>query len=310
MKLKTVYKVITGLFFILLIMSQANASLLSDSEKIFDWAEVEYSSSFISNDPNNSTQGTGGWYYRYYNVTGTYIGVDSEGDIYVLGGQFGNLEPLLVGTVEEYIELICADVPLPNGSVRYNVTETNQFYDSQIREHTYDYFTPSSSRYHSFITYTIGEQVVNVRNTIDQSHSIVDDHLYVSRIESNSSATTDDDPFINPNASIAANYSPAILSGPVRQYCKHQKWESPESVLTIIDNIEDSTETDNLPAQSGTVTNVVKFESGWGYVNVRIDLEEGHQMSKYSINSGILMSKSEFNSSGERMSYWEFMAWL
>ena len=75
------------------------ADNLSDSNRLFDWAETNYP--LIFNPPGQETLQLGDFLARYYQNTNTYLGTSGE-DVYVYGDEFGGL--LNVGKISDFIQ--------------------------------------------------------------------------------------------------------------------------------------------------------------------------------------------------------------
>lgn len=61
-------------------------------------AEELYADLFPSSAVNNAFNILDGYVYRYYDSTGIYIGI-KDNTVYVLGGAFGDTEPVTIGTI-------------------------------------------------------------------------------------------------------------------------------------------------------------------------------------------------------------------
>ncbi|MEQ1638725.1 MAG: hypothetical protein ABL903_18860 [Methylococcales bacterium] len=101
----------------------AQADLTSDAESIFNWAEKIYPHYFPT---QTTTQSLDVWRYRHYPEMGIYAGVNSsDGNVYVLGGEFG-AAILKVGTAQELLGMTnnptnnseCVTVALPTNGTR------------------------------------------------------------------------------------------------------------------------------------------------------------------------------------------------
>lgn len=68
----------------------------SDIERLFNWAESQYPSLF---SPAATTTSLDVWKYRYYGDTGIYIGVNSDDEVYLMGGSFGGVQ---------YVSTLCS----------------------------------------------------------------------------------------------------------------------------------------------------------------------------------------------------------
>lgn len=76
---------------------------LSDSDRIFNWAEATYPQVFAP--AGAATQTISGYKARHYAATGSYLG-SSGGNVYVYGAAFGGL--VLVGTSEALLQMAAA----------------------------------------------------------------------------------------------------------------------------------------------------------------------------------------------------------
>ncbi len=74
------------------------ADLICDAEVVFNWAELIYPEHF---DGKAQSQSLDPWRYRYYPAKGTYVGVQSDRGVYVLGGTFGST-PVYVGQLADF----------------------------------------------------------------------------------------------------------------------------------------------------------------------------------------------------------------
>lgn len=75
----------------------------SSSDRIFDWAEANYRHLFES--PGAASQSFGGYYYRYYPTTQTYLGT-KDGEVWYLDGQTGQL--FRVGDIDDFLPAAAA----------------------------------------------------------------------------------------------------------------------------------------------------------------------------------------------------------
>lgn len=99
---------------LLSLIALCNSSVIADinteSDIVFDWAELTYLELF---SPASTTEFIGEWRYRYYSKTDNYIGVNNNEKVAVLGNQFGE-GIVFVGTVSEFLEKI---------NIRNNLTQ-------------------------------------------------------------------------------------------------------------------------------------------------------------------------------------------
>lgn len=80
------------------------ASSGSSSDRLFDWAEAQYRVLF--EPPGAVSQSAGGFYFRYYPVSNTYLGT-KDGMVYFYDAYAGQL--LTVGALDSFMGLVGAD---------------------------------------------------------------------------------------------------------------------------------------------------------------------------------------------------------
>ncbi len=106
---KKSYQILSGLkvmkalllFFMLMTYSlHGVASKLSDSNALFDWAEINYPQYF--NPSSSATETIGDYFARFYPKTKNYIGTLGN-DVYVLGDVFGE-GVIKVGIISDFIK--------------------------------------------------------------------------------------------------------------------------------------------------------------------------------------------------------------
>ena len=90
----------TLLFVLLFFPLLASADRLSDSNQLFDFAEIEYPEYFIP--AASPTYEFDGYLVRHYSTSGNYIGTKGD-EVYVYGNIFNGL--LYVGNITDFIEL-------------------------------------------------------------------------------------------------------------------------------------------------------------------------------------------------------------
>lgn len=93
----------------------AYANEYSDTNRLFDWAELNYPDVFMTKEttkdillPESSGELAGSWLYRFYPDKNVYAGVLNEQDVYVLGGPWPEL--FYVGTLNDLV----ASLPPPD----------------------------------------------------------------------------------------------------------------------------------------------------------------------------------------------------
>jgi hypothetical protein len=93
------------LFLTLIFLSQSVfADTKSDSEKLFNWAETQYPEWFVVDD--KSTISNNEWFYRYYPLNNTYLGVNIEnGSVYIVGDKTSG-ETIYLGSLPSLLSLL------------------------------------------------------------------------------------------------------------------------------------------------------------------------------------------------------------
>jgi hypothetical protein len=82
------------------VSSACSPPTASSSDRIFDWAEANFR--HLLESPGAVSQSLGGYYYRYYPTTQTYVGT-KDGTVWYLDGYTGAL--LNVGSVEAILQM-------------------------------------------------------------------------------------------------------------------------------------------------------------------------------------------------------------
>lgn len=82
--------------------TQAFSDNLSDSNKLFNWAEKNYSQYFNPPKGNKGTFELGNYLVRYYKSTHIYIGTFGD-DVYLYGEVFNGLS--LVGSIGDFVDI-------------------------------------------------------------------------------------------------------------------------------------------------------------------------------------------------------------
>ncbi len=114
-------QILFSLMFSLLINNTIHANLLSDSNTIFNWGEDNFSK--ILSPVRPPIQFIDGWRYRYYKNTDTYLGVNDQGEVYLLG-TVTNSALNYIDTVENLLKTIQNNVK--NNSKLISIGNLNQ----------------------------------------------------------------------------------------------------------------------------------------------------------------------------------------
>lgn len=84
------------IFIILVFTNPAMATMQKDADRLFDWAAQNLPTYF--SPASGQSQQYDVWYFRYYNLTESYIGVNDKKEVYIVGRDF----PLIyVGTLDD-----------------------------------------------------------------------------------------------------------------------------------------------------------------------------------------------------------------
>jgi len=112
-------KLLLQLFYVALILNPIIAAAVSDSDRLFNYAEQTYPQHF---SPSGAATFTIGSYLaRYYSGTDTYIGTLGN-DVYVYGNKFGGL--MKVGQISDFITTQSSSIA-GNWNVQEVVDSTN-----------------------------------------------------------------------------------------------------------------------------------------------------------------------------------------
>lgn len=240
-----------------------------DNETIFNWAEGEYSSFFAPS--GQATASADPWSYRYYSTTGTYLGINTADEVYVMGGSFGSA-PVKVGSVSEFLAIInnstgnggggtdtggsggCVNVPLPSNGISTSFTITDEE-SGATGTSTITYNEVSNTR--SVTTATVKFSVSGFdteSSTVTTSDYRIDNgYVYESKDVTEVTSTTSFGSF---NEVVTTEYSPEYLAGPILSFCEGQTWSSPSVQQSI------TTTNNTIPGAGSTISSNTDVESG------------------------------------------------
>jgi|GEM_PF-2053906 len=291
------------------------ASLLDDSNTIFNWAEEEYSIYFAPS--GQTTQTLDPWYFRFYPSTGIYLGVNNQSEVYVLGGQFGN-DPLKVGSVSDFLAQInssntsnngnstgngnCVTLPFPATGLQanYNVTSGANTGSMNVTYTSTNNTTAVSTTSSNFS----GSGVTSSSSsTTTQNYQITDDFLYVSSIETTISSSV---PGLGSfDDTTTTTFSPAHNEGPALKYCEQQSWTSEavsQSTVTQTLGIPGGAVTSNTAVVNGLVEavneSVTTAAGTFNTVRVKETSSGEDTLTWFSIELGIFVKVQTLNGSG------------
>ena len=91
----------------IMLISLPTSANANNTNILFNWAEQTYPHLF---NPPTSNQSTEEWVYRYYTATNNYIGVSTNGGVYVMGDSFNGLT--YIDTMQNLIAPLIAPPPL------------------------------------------------------------------------------------------------------------------------------------------------------------------------------------------------------
>jgi len=113
----------------------AQASQHGDADRLFDWAESQYSELFTPAGQASMSDTSGEWYYRYYRDSKNYVGVNLSGEVWGAGEAFG--EPLYIDS----LQALLARIPPPDPTASFSPVSDAAWNETAVRKvmHTFAY---------------------------------------------------------------------------------------------------------------------------------------------------------------------------
>lgn len=246
--------------FFLLLFSCAVYAGTEENETIFNWAESEYSQYFSPS--GQTTLSLDPWSYRYYPDTGTYLGINSSDEVYVLGGPFGQA-PLPVGVVDDFIALInshnggdesdnddgnnggdnggdnggnsgtgaCVTLPFPaTGTTTTHIANDAQSGAAGTITTRYDLATGTQAITVTESSFSVSGFTTTSTTTTTQNYRIEDGYLYESSIVTDVVTATGFGSFTD---TITTEFNPEYMTGAAVDFCEGQTWTTSEVQQTI-----------------------------------------------------------------------------
>ncbi len=261
----------------LLIMniSAVLAERLDDAETIFAWAESNYGDFFSPSDVD--TEFANDWYYRFYAETNTYIGINNQNEVYVLGDILGGLvfidssaallamiEPISTPPVSS--ECVATVLPLVNTIASYQSTDLiANSQSSNVIKYLIVNKLQTKTQQTTQLQVSGVQTVTELENTLNYHQE--EDFLYLDSVISNTVVTASI-PGLPVNTSIVqvtVTNTPAILTGPADSLCQGQSWittASTQNIVTVTTingaNAPAETTVSQLPALNVVVEDVNK----------------------------------------------------
>ncbi len=269
-------------------ISFADTPDLSSANRLLNFAESAEPTLFFPPVQTQQVSGAGSdWFYRYFAGSDTYVAINIngqgpyfEGDVYVLGPQFGedllrvdtldnllvaidNIESPPMGAVNSIVNqgngnCVPRKFPAQNDTVRFRTT-TFSGNTSTITERTEFYEEVSSTKTITVIEQTNSdgeaESLASTRRT--SYFESLNGMLFESE---NDSATT-----ISSTGSLPSNetsnntYAPSLFVGPSDSLCEGQEWFAAPVTLTSVSNPDLSGNgpiSSQTPATVGTVDSI------------------------------------------------------
>lgn len=238
---------------------------LADANRLLDFAETAEPTLFFPTVETLQIEGAGSaWFYRYYSGTDSYVAINIDGtgpyfggDVYVLGGQFGEV-PLYVNSLDSLLATIDGIEPLPSGGVNAITNQGNGNCVARrfaVVNDTASIRTTTFSGDTSVVTdrTEFYEEVTDTKTTtvIEQTLSVagsqtVTSNRYTSYFESQNGLffNSENDSEISisatglPPSSQSANttYAPSLFIGPADLLCEGQEWFAAPVTQTTINN--------------------------------------------------------------------------
>ena len=275
------------LSFCLVPISIASTSDLANANKLFDFAETAEPSLFFPAVETQQINGAGSdWFYRYFSGTESYVAININGtgpyfggDVYVLGGQFGEA-PLFVNTLENLLAAIDESPPVPSGGENAITNQGNGNCVARIfpvKNDTASFRTTTFSGDSSTITertefyeevtdsktITVIEQIISdsdsetvTSNRYTAYFESLNGLFFNTRNDSEITASVTDKPPSQQNS--ITTYAPSLFIGPSDLLCEGQQWFAAPVTQTTINNPDSSA---NGPIISQTLSTVATVDS-------------------------------------------------
>lgn len=241
---------------------------LADANKLFDFAETAEPALFFPSIETLQIEGAGSaWFYRYYSGTDSYVAINIDGtgpylggDVYVLGGQFGEV-PLYVNTLENLLATIDGVEPLPLAGVNAITNQGNGNCVARrfaVVNDTASIRTTTFSSDASVVTdrTELYQEVSDTKTTtlIEQTISVagsqtVTSNQFTSYFKSqnglffnseNDSEITTSTTGLSSFQTVNTTYSPSLFIGPSEFLCEGQEWFAASVTQTTISNPDPS----------------------------------------------------------------------
>ena len=266
---------------------------LAGANKLFNFTEMAEPTLFFPPAQTQQINAEGSdWFYRYFSGSDSYVAINIngvgpffEGDVYVVGDQFGE-DPLFVDTLDNLVAVIdsiesplsggenaitnpgngnCVERKFPpkNDTARYQTT-TFSGETSSVTERSELYQEVTNA-----ITITVIGQsstVDNIQNTISTRLTSYFESLnglfFLS--EKDSAITTAGLSPSNQNVNIT--YAPSLFIGPTESLCEGQEWFAASVTQTLVDDPDLS---GNGPVISQTAPTAITVDNIGGSVTVQ-----------------------------------------
>lgn len=297
--MKTIIKYITKivLFLFLWLPNFSYAISISTANNIFNEGEKRYPELF--SPIGSETKIYNEWFYRYYEDTNIFIGINTNNEVYLLADGYFSY----IGTVHDVSSLLgisdgsdgCVTVELPPSQLFVTYRLIDLIHPTApiiVQDTTFLTTTDTFSKVHTTQKIDNGSQEFDIVT----SSFVNNDMLYVESVD-----ITITGQLSEPIAQ-HTTYTPAKLAHPFRDFCEGSTWTS-DSVTETTAGI--TTESTATPVINGTVESVnetVELDIGTfntvRYLTQSEDGNGGYSITWISIDFGIEVRVETYNASG------------
>jgi hypothetical protein len=313
----------------------AGPPVLSEANRLFEFAENAGPTLFFPPAETLQASGEGSdWFYRYFSGSDTYIAISItgsgpffEGNVYVLGGQFGaNL--LLVDSLDNLLAVIDAAAPPVAGGenaitnpgtgtcTERKFVAQNDF--ARFKTTTYSGNVTSISERSEFyeeVSATKTLTVIEQSTSVDGVQTLTSNRLssYYESIsgllfeyENNAAITLTPDGSSSTSQSLITTYSPSLFVGPADSLCVGQQWYAAPVTRTTIDDSGAGAITNETPATVGTVNSIGEVVSVTGgtfsTVKMTLSYPESRTIIWFDLNFGVKVMSETYLGNSENPS--------
>lgn len=250
---------------LIVVMVLASSKTYADREDsiqaLFTWAEANHSKLFALSPATIQSQDP--WIYTYYPQTNTYIGVNNDDEVWVLGDVFGGMLYIdklsnLLNTIgyEESENSNCVNVPLIANGSRIVVNINSVSGNDTVRDMTYTEVSNSQFTVAEITTSSISGSTSRNESSMTVRQTITDNRAFINSTDA--AANSGMDTFI-----ITTEYIPALARGPILVYCNGETWMEPSVTETVTINADVTTkQTDVAEGIVNSIDDLISVPAG------------------------------------------------